>query len=66
MEHILIADLPDTVQQFIRSVKGTETLLVLDDDGAVIANITAIPNRSGWAPDRGIQYGHGNTQTNVF
>ena len=66
MDTIRITDLPADVQAKIRAVTSTaQVALVLDDDGAVIANITAIPNRRP-EPNRGVQVGHGNTQFNQF
>jgi hypothetical protein len=66
MQTIRLADLPVGVQEKITAAQASgEKVLILDTDGAVIGNITAIPNR-GTDPARGIQYGHGNQQFNQF
>jgi hypothetical protein len=65
MQTIRLADLPSGVQVKITAAQASgEKVLILDADGAVIANITAIPARAGF--DRGIQIGHGNQQFNQF
>jgi hypothetical protein len=59
MQTIRLADLPAGVQVKITAAQASgEKVLILDADGAVTGNITAIPNRSGFV-DRGIQIGHG-------
>lgn len=66
MKTVKLAELPESVQAFARSIQYRETMLVTDEDGTVVANITAIPVRRAGADEAALPWGSPGSDGNEY